>query len=287
MTLLSGKSAFPVLTTKWERQGGNAIGSEWAKASPPFPANLSYWYDGSDATQLYSDDEATTLIAGADEDVIRAITNKGTDNEAGPMVTGAADTDVVFVSSFQNSLSGFRWDADAATMTTEVGDTMTDPSLTMLLVFAYDEVEMTTVPFQRTSPETADDEYGFQMTADIMRPLVSNGVIYNMAVSDTTVAALAWSMNVGNVVDGLGSGGPTGLQYDIEVVDTGIALPFRSTFPANIESDDTSIFTVGDNMIMNFIGNQGVFGELLVWEGSHNLAYVQDYVTNKWGLSWG
>ncbi len=65
-----------------------------AGPTPP-PGEPIHWWDLSDVAQLYSDDEATSLIAGGDGNVIRAITDKGSD----PLtmtVEGAGGTHVTF-----------------------------------------------------------------------------------------------------------------------------------------------------------------------------------------------
>jgi hypothetical protein len=113
------------------------------------PGSPLYWWDGSDITTMYSDDEATILISGTDEDVVRAHVSKGSD--AAVLATGAADTHVVFDSGWTNSLGALN--IDHANATGLVGAHATDYAATgyvVLMILSTSNAESATDPFAFT-----------------------------------------------------------------------------------------------------------------------------------------
>jgi hypothetical protein len=255
----------------WESHFGGKAGAGWhaASTSAPNPGDIALHYDGSDITTLYSDDEATTLIAGADENVIRAWAPKQ-GNSTGTMVSGAADTDVVYLASFQNSLGAVRYDHVDAEITAEVATAgfSNDGSRSVVCVASVDETTAETFLWYVVDDVSAFASGVAVEGGEIKLYLDGEAVDTEGLVTDTTVFAVVYSHDytTGEVLMATTVGG------DLETFES-----------AGIVADG---LTVGENIIGHASGAVGNLGEYILYEGLHDLDRLKQYVTNKWGLTW-
>jgi hypothetical protein len=255
----------------WESHfGGSRGASAWDTSGTtlPSPGNAVLHYDGSDITTLYSDDEVTTLIAGADENVIRGWVSKGSDTEA--LLSGAADTDVVYLASFQNSLGAVRWDVTTAEMNAEAAAITPDPVFTFLLVASQDETGAEDQWQFDVIDGASAYAQGVAMDVGQLDVYIGDGTVVETGhtVADTAVYALVYT-------------------YDSESGDYTIESTHGATITGSTSGGTPSLapLNTGDNLEGHRSGAVGNLGEVVYWDTATDHTQIATYLLNKWNLT--
>jgi hypothetical protein len=262
----------------WESSFGGTMtpGSGWQSNStqPPSPADIVTWWDFSDLTTMFTDDEGTVPVA-SDEDPVRNVTNKGSDSIT--LVTGAASTDVVYNTGFQNSLGGLFSDA---VNTDLIGDLVADlpgTSLTVLTVYSVALSDETFHLFYFVDETQGNRSWGSSNQFNYFTPNIDSGAFDTEAVTvDATPTAGLWHFNLAD-----------GFESD-PAVELSTTVEHTNTFAPYEPSEDTytrTLPTAGSEVSIAQ-GNLGQWiGEIIVWSGEPVLADIQQYVSNKWALT--
>jgi hypothetical protein len=221
---------------------------------------------------MYSDDEATTLISGADEDVVRAHKSKGSD--AAVLATGAADTHVVYDSGWTNSLGAINLDHSNATGM--VGAHATDYAATgfvVLVVMSTSNAEFATDPFLFT-----DDSNGrLQILFDDPTSYVGGFQMRHLA--DELHVDPGNDLPFGVIMVSSDEHNPTSRSSNSAVIYS------AGTGHTDWESAETmgwGWWTSNANQIRG--------GEVIAWQGDFaDLGFTDEdiiaYVTEKWGFT--
>jgi hypothetical protein len=187
------------------------------------------------------------------------------------MVTGAADTDVVWLASFQNSLGAVRFDADEATVTGTI-ETTHAGSMTYLYVGSFDEVEAAQYSWGVMESGTSVP-WCIQVQNEALDittpPTVNNEVEHVIAAGEVFAMCATVDEESGEMVVRSTHGSRTVVDYS-----SGIA---------NLNLDDAEAMKAPQEVgTESHVGNMG---EAILWDGLQDLDQIATYVSNKWNLT--
>ncbi len=232
---------------------------------PQPPPTPFAWWDGADVSTLFQD-TAGTVPTVSDNDLVRYMGNKGV-GASHALVTGVADTDVVWIENFQNGRGGVHFTVPLAQILGLIDVSMTNGAWTQAIIASV------SVPTDFPVINCGAYKSFFQGFG------VASGDCF--VVKDPVGSETFTDSNpVADQVFGMIMSWQSGGQLDaICSLSTQIKSVVNAPYVEPVMGDTTLIGG-------GFLSSDVKSGELLVYDALKSFATLKQYHFDKWGITY-